>query len=1577
MQASEFMLDDATYANVKDGWNLKLNASSQKLSDLTPFIELYAVFATNDTIFKNPMMFSQVADRAIDIQFQFTKGSHRDTAFEFEDRFQIPMNAKIVPLASSAKSQIEPDLIWDTSYRGQAGINDLAVTRGASGPMNIKYSMNMTMPNPEVINEMYEYSKLMILNSKFLLIYGWNPSGFMDSKLDNGSIVPPPRLVNVSSTQGAQANIVELNGSNGGFYKSSLVTLNRFNFSLDNVGHLGGKLDFLTLAGNFLAATRSNIVSTNMKKLLNGYSGSLFQAGAVDSGSVAEEGDQALRTLERQLEIVDKALEESHAYANAWLADMTRRSLAWQASENATPETRYGLDVGPPFYSGEKFRATRNTGNWIQREMSTEEEVARAKFGLSRNASPEEIFAAVERLRALPLSERVASSERARGNVTQANLGKAGHDAYLDNHMIRPYGSLGLEYRANPITSGEAERYAKFTGTMPTGEQAPLIEGVDIPLNFRDPEKSQLITIDDWLDQTKYFELPGIGYSESNRWDEDEHFGSAKIPKRIRDPQDFDPQDLLTNPIYKSDVEVAMDLWQSAPDFEGYAGDLGYFPRDVEQFEAGANGQRVSAGIKREYVPGETATNENKSRYENDFAGFFGDLVSEKYRTQGPMGVMPGQPIQYSDQKLYRLVFLNWWKHELTKEKSDYGFMDVGAENGIPWTNPSRVPAGEFDDYLFEQRTDFRQAKDENGEDLWEEFLDENGNPATNDKGEILRKPVMELDPTNDNPTYLDTMPAYGRELMNDIWNNFMELDNPNRSRFFPVNPRFPNSSVNRNQLGKRFREPSESERDITYTEIEFTDPETLKIMQSSCVISTMLLDIAPKEEETSTDSDAALWREQLDWMDTLAASVGYETEDYQEARDEAEAQEFAESVFAEPPVTDGVPDSLTKLAVFETEVPAPLAAEFVQDNSTGAGDSELGPPPIKLNLIAHAQPVYYFLGSVLEALRIAVGNKVKFMYDDIPMEGVFDTNSGFPVPIPKVNIEKANAVRAQVDELGKEMVAWYDKYVEISNKHPDASSSYNRNNNVGNVRWPNYSGDKTGKRNEEMKAAGYRYPTEEEFGEEGAEGEGIWQGVDFNNISIPGTGRGRRFLNHEHTEDDDKRAWGNAISDEEFNRQYGLKQSEHQRQVAIADGIADAPNEIIAPLMCKNVFELPIEINVARKILTEATAPLHSLINQILKACNSTCKTIKLATRPWAADETYLEIFVANIRVDGMAQEVFENFDVHGFLQDSTVRRNIRDLVSAEHFNIAVSDPMDATPAQLAAARNATLGAYFSTKAIVCEFGSERSLVESFNLSSKVDPLAFATFRLPDVIGGQQIDISAVVRGNLANESMGLMNDIRSILEDGMYNGYEELKSLNIVGSKSISGKTIVNTETLRSFLLANCPEAVKIQTTFLTTLMAADQEFNTKVIALQNEAITGSGDPNNPQNNSFYGGVLSTYLRSISLTIHGVVGLSMFNVIYVKGLMRGIEGLYLITSVNESLTPASFSTSLECKLIQYKDSSITNPLAANRNVTLEAVAAETDGSQVTDFDALFIETEENLGKTTVGSGILDYRDQ
>ena len=51
--AAGFLLDDAVYKNIKEGWNAKLRASSQQLSGLVPFVELYSVFASNDVIFKN------------------------------------------------------------------------------------------------------------------------------------------------------------------------------------------------------------------------------------------------------------------------------------------------------------------------------------------------------------------------------------------------------------------------------------------------------------------------------------------------------------------------------------------------------------------------------------------------------------------------------------------------------------------------------------------------------------------------------------------------------------------------------------------------------------------------------------------------------------------------------------------------------------------------------------------------------------------------------------------------------------------------------------------------------------------------------------------------------------------------------------------------------------------------------------------------------------------------------------------------------------------------------------------------------------------------------------------------------------------------------------------------------------------------------------------------------------------------------------------------------------------------------------------------------------------------------------
>ena len=74
----------------------------------------------------------------------------------------------------------------------------------------------------------------------------------------------------------------------------------------------------------------------------------------------------------------------------------------------------------------------------------------------------------------------------------------------------------------------------------------------------------------------------------------------------------------------------------------------------------------------------------------------------------------------------------------------------------------------------------------------------------------------------------------------------------------------------------------------------------------------------------------------------------------------------------------------------------------------------------------------------------------------------------------------------------------------------------------------------------------------------------------------------------------------------------------------------------------------------------------------------------------------------------------------------------------------------------------------------------------------------------------------------------------------------------------------------------------------------------------------------------------VLSTFLRTANLTIHGTTGLNVFNLIYLKGLLSGVEGLYLISSVNESIAASNFTTTLECKLIEYvNNDDKTNPLA------------------------------------------------
>ena len=1512
--ASDFLLDDSVYEDVRAGWNAKLFASSQKLSGLVPFVELYAVFTTDDSIFRNPQRFSQVASRAIDVQFRYTRGESADSATEFQQRFDIPSLAKIVPIASTAKAQTENDTLNESSYRGAAGINDLAVTRGASGPMNIKYSMNMTMPNPEVINEMYEYSKLMILNSTFLLVYGWNPFGFDGIK--GANITPPPRLINATSTQGGiTPNVVELNKSNGGFYKSSLVRLNRFNFSLDNVGHLGGQMVFLTMAGNFLSATRADAIGAQTKKLLNGYSGMLFSAGSVDSQSIAQQGQDLQEESDNWIELATGWLEESEAYAFAWQKDMERRKAAWD-DNNSMNRGPYYPEIGPPFRSTNKWRvSTLRTPDGQPSTKTFNGQEGKYKDFNDRHLQ-----------------------DGYRGSASQGEMRGVTVPVAAELRMD-PYGQ-GSGYYAG--SKDEINRFNRFTGKVPAaGASVPReYDPTKDPLLFYEVSEAVLADLDEkqtgfaWAPYMVEWQDAGIGPDPTTHAG---FFGTSSglhPPTRIKQPQD--PGyigDLLNNENMIEDKENARAIWEAEPDHEATAAGFGYFPKEVQetrevQTQQGTTESVPTGATVIKYEPGEGA---KTAEYEEAFLKWFGLMVYDRFIDLGPRGNIYGVRPQFGTELLKTIPYAKWLLSYWQKEKSDkLGFMNI--ENGLPWAMPSSIPKTAFNDYL-------QQYAEEN----------ENGRSVTPD------------------PTLLDTMPAYGRDLMHSIWDSFMEPDNPNRATFFPVDPDSSTTQNTRNQLGFR-HVPS-----LTQTQeppvppnpyIEFLDPETVKVMSNSCAISTMMLDTTVPNEESEV-SDAESW----EVIHAEFEPMEGESPQEQAERLQEEGERFRElssgSSGVEIGINEDVGTHLKNLATFEHNLEGVESGEEWPEDSSQAGRS--------VEMIAHAHPVFYFLGAVLEALKVSMNDKVKFMYADIPLEG--NLSSGFPLPIPKINADATKQYKEQVGTAQKEFDEWVKGYQDIDRRHPDAIKRY------GQEDFPNYGGNKTGKRADELEGAGYRYPYSEDNLTVIKDGNGdIISIKDADDLSWMPDPENPENLLKRIRKDYDKGGslWNRAISTEEFERQSALREDKLNDIKELNNLMIKNSENILQPLMCKNVFELPVEIPAVRQILNEGGAPLHSIINKILKACNKTTKTIMLSTRPYAGDETYLEIFVANLRVDGVISEVFDDLDIHGFLQGSAVRDQIiseEGGMSVSQFNIAAGlggAAKEATPGEIAAARNAALGAYFSTKAIVCEFGSERSLVESFNLSSKVDPLAFASFRLPSVIGGQSIDIAKLVRGDLQNESMGFMNDIRDILEKGMYSGKEQLRDLQIIGQTSLSGRTLVNTDALRMFLQADSPAASKIQTTFLTNLMASDQEFNTKIIAEQNEAITGSGSSNNPGNNSFYGGVLSSYLRSISLTVHGVVGLGMFNVVYIKGRMRGIEGLYLITTVNESITPAAFSTSLECKLIQYKNTR-DNPLAENLNITLADAAEAARGTGFTDFQVLFDQTEQKLNEEK-NQGMLSY---
>ena len=87
--------------------------------------------------------------------------------------------------------------------------------------------------------------------------------------------------------------------------------------------------------------------------------------------------------------------------------------------------------------------------------------------------------------------------------------------------------------------------------------------------------------------------------------------------------------------------------------------------------------------------------------------------------------------------------------------------------------------------------------------------------------------------------------------------------------------------------------------------------------------------------------------------------------------------------------------------------------------------------------------------------------------------------------------------------------------------------------------------------------------------------------------------------------------------------------------------------------------------------------------------------------------------------------------------------------------------------------------------------------------------------------------------------------------------------------------------------------------------TLLYIDPLFYNKLLS---EFVSDDSNVN-------LGKVLSNYILTVTTTIHGTIGLSALDHVFVDNVINGVRGIYYISEIQEELRPDNFNTTLTMK--------------------------------------------------------------
>ena len=190
----------------------------------------------------------------------------------------------------------------------------------------------------------------------------------------------------------------------------------------------------------------------------------------------------------------------------------------------------------------------------------------------------------------------------------------------------------------------------------------------------------------------------------------------------------------------------------------------------------------------------------------------------------------------------------------------------------------------------------------------------------------------------------------------------------------------------------------------------------------------------------------------------------------------------------------------------------------------------------------------------------------------------------------------------------------------------------------------------------------------------------------------------------------------------------------------------------------------------------------------------------------------------------------------------------------------------------------------------LVFDYKRKNSLIQSIDMSSKMDPAAFLTYQnSSDVLRGRDYNVLKLLSiDGVASEMSEFLSAIPRADDDsgGTYDGI-----VNVAPDQTVR---------INKVAFENIPSGI------LDSFVAQDPQRWAQITAMMQEQ------------NNFTTELLAFYMRSVSLIIHGTTNIEPFNLINVKGVLPALEGIYIVTNLTQRITPTDFQTIIEGKLLK-----------------------------------------------------------